>query len=240
MVIFAPEIELREIEFFRCGRLQPMNNHRLLGGFAPHRLARYARPRALRALPTRHPPIRNAPSAHRLARCQAARLPSCTSKPDPHRQNLLNLPKLLSKRASGEDGGQRREVLARGKADYSLCGGRLIPIPRSRQGARAGGRNIIPIRPFPAAPGNHPFCNFLPCTSEDHGPAGPASRLCPARRVAARLVEAGPAPQPTGRPEVTKRFSDTHKRTKMERGPDRRRATRVFSAIAASRSRQRR
>jgi DNA invertase Pin-like site-specific DNA recombinase len=32
------------------------------------------------------------------------------------------------------------------------------------------------------------------------------------------------------RPEVTKRFSDTHKRTKVERRSDRRRATRVFSS----------
>jgi hypothetical protein len=31
-------------------------------------------------------------------------------------------------------------------------------------------------------------------------------------------------------PEVTKRFSDTHKRTKVERRSDRRRATRVFSS----------
>jgi transposase len=67
------------------------------------------------------------------------------------------------------------------------------------------------------------------------------------RAAPQRIVEVGPHPAVDGVvrwrlcwPEVTKRFSDTHKRTKTERGSDKGRLIRGFSAITVSWSRSRR
>jgi hypothetical protein len=47
------KLKLREIEIFRCGQLQLVDNHQRTAswGLRPRRLARSARPRALCALP---------------------------------------------------------------------------------------------------------------------------------------------------------------------------------------------
>jgi hypothetical protein len=105
------KLKLSEIEIFRCGQLQPVDNHQSTAswGLRPRRLARSARPRTLRVLPTRHPPQTNAPTAHELRAAKRRAQPLSRSTFPPTVRTNGNSPLLSNestrrgRRATGEE-----------------------------------------------------------------------------------------------------------------------------------------
>src|ERR1700730_17684702 len=109
------KLKLREIEIFRGGELQPVDNHQRPAscGLRPRRLARFARPKTLRVLPTRHPPQTNAPTAHKLRAAKRRAPPAHQPDHPPQPSEQAETPHCSPMRARGKDGATGEGPLAR-------------------------------------------------------------------------------------------------------------------------------
>ena len=137
-------------------------------GLRPRRLARSARPGRFASS---HPaaPNRNAPMAHKPARCQAARQTAAPFNLYPNHLSALKRLIALQREHAARAGTKGRGLYSR-KGSLQRLGS--PPDTRSRDRRRIGqGKEIRPLRPFPGAHRLSSAGIFLFCISDDRAAA---------------------------------------------------------------------